>query len=361
MNKVYNFSAGPSILPQEVFREAAEGVLNLNQSGLSILEISHRSKDFMSILEEAKSLVKELLQVPEQYEILFLTGGASAQFYMSAINFLPEGGTATYIDTGVWSAKAIKEASKFGKIVPASSSKDRNYSYLPKEHHIPNDASYLHYTSNNTIYGTQFSTAIRSEVPVICDMSSDIFSRPIDVAKYAMIYAGAQKNLGPAGTTLVIIDPKICGKSGRNLPSMLDYQVHIENGSMFNTPPTFPIYVSMLNLRWLKKQGGVRAIQQKNIEKANLLYQEIDSNPLFKNEIAREERSMMNVVFDAISPEIEHAFLKFAEENYCSGIKGHRSRGGFRASIYNAMDIEGVQHLVDTMALFSINFNKTNH
>ena len=351
--KKQNFSAGPAILPATVIKEAAAAVADWNGSGLSILEVSHRGKEFVSVLEEAEALTRELLGLTDDYAVLFLTGGASTQFYMTCMNILNEDQTACYVNTGTWSTKAIKEAKLFGNIEEIASSKDRNFSYIPKGYEIPDHAHFLHLTSNNTISGTEFHQLPDTEVPIVCDMSSNIFSRPIDIKRYSLIYAGAQKNLGPAGTTLVIIKKDILGKVERAIPTMLNYQTHIDKGSSFNTPPVYPIFVSMLTMRWVKAQGGVAAMEQKNIAKANLLYSEIDRNPLFKGAAAAEDRSRMNVTFVLEKPELEAAFLEAATNAGCVGIKGHRSVGGFRASIYNAMPIEGVQVLVDIMQEFA--------
>jgi len=349
----HNFGAGPGILPQEVFKQAAAGVLDFNGTGLSILEVSHRSPEFEPVLEEAVKLVKELLEVPEGYSVLFLQGGASMQFAMAPYNLLPDGGKAAYVETGVWANKALKEAKYFGEVEIIATSKESNFTYIPKDFKIPKDAAYLHITSNNTIYGTQMQEFFKSPIPLVVDMSSDIFSRKINVADFGLIYAGAQKNMGPAGTTLVIVKDDILGKSGRQIPSMLDYQKQIDNGSMYNTPPVFAIYVSMLTLRWLKSKGGVEAIEKDNIAKAKVLYEEIDRNPLFKAVAAPEDRSHMNVCFVMEDPELEKPFLKLCEEKGIVGVKGHRSVGGFRASIYNAMPITSIYVLIDTMREFA--------
>jgi len=348
----HNFGAGPGILPHEVLKQAAAGVLDLNGIGLSILEISHRSAEFESILDEAVRLVKELLEVPDGYSVLFMQGGASTQFALAPYNLLPEGGKAAYLETGVWANKAMKEAKYFGNVEVVASSKDSNFTYIPKHFTIPADAAYFHMTSNNTIYGTQSQTFPKSPVPVVCDMSSDIFSRKINVADFGIIYAGAQKNMGPAGATLVIIKDEILGKSGRKIPAMFNYQTQIEGGSMYNTPPCFAIYVSMLTLNWLKSKGGVEAIEKENIAKARVLYEEIDRNPLFKPVCAVEDRSHMNVCFVTENPEHEKPFLKLCDEKGIVGIKGHRSVGGFRASIYNALPITSVYVLIDAMQEF---------
>ncbi len=348
----HNFGAGPGILPHEVFKQAAEAVLEFNGTGLSILEISHRSPEFEAVLDEAVKLVKELFEVPEGYSVLFLQGGASTQFALAPYNLLPEGGKAAYLDSGVWASKAIKEAKFFGETVVVASSKESNYTYIPKDFTIPADAAYFHITSNNTIYGTQLQEFIKSPVPVVCDMSSDIFSRKVNVADFGLIYAGAQKNMGPAGVTLVIVKDSILGQTGRKIPAMFNYQVQIEGGSMYNTPPCFAILVSMLTLRWLKSKGGVEAIQKENEAKAKALYTEIDRNPLFKAVAVPEDRSHMNVCFVMENPEHEKPFLKYCEEKGIVGIKGHRSVGGFRASIYNALPITSVHVLIDAMQEF---------
>lgn len=348
----HNFGAGPCILPKEVFQQASEAVIDFNNTGLSILEISHRSKEFEAVIDEATQLVRELLSVPQGYSILFLQGGASLQFAMAPLNLLPEGGKAAYLDTGVWATKALKEAKKFGTVDVVASSIDKNYSYIPKGYTIPTDAAYFHYTANNTIYGTEVFDKPETALPVVVDMSSDIFSREINVADYDLIYAGAQKNMGPAGVTLVIVKDDILGKSGRILPAMLDYQLHINGGSMYNTPPVYSIFVSMLNLRWLKAKGGVSVLEQENIIKARALYDEIDRNPLFKGTAAVEDRSRMNVTFVMDTPELEAEFLALAKERNLIGIKGHRSVGGFRASIYNALPLSSVNALIDAMKEF---------
>lgn len=350
--KKINFYAGPAILAQEVIEEASKSALSFGDMGLSILEISHRSKEFVEVLDEAESLVRELLSVPEDYAVLFLSGGASSQFYMTAFNLLSSDEKAAFLDTGAWSTKAIKEAKLYGDINVIASSKDKNYSYVPKNYEIPADLKYLHLTSNNTIFGTELFEWPDTEVPFIADMSSDIFSRPIDVSKFSVIYAGAQKNLGPSGVALVIVKKDLLGKVDREIPTMLNYQTHIAKQSSFNTPPVYPIYVSMLTLRWIKKNGGVAAMEQKNIEKATLLYDEIDRNSLFVGTAAKEDRSRMNVCFLLSDESLSEAFLADCAAAGCVGVKGHRSVGGFRASIYNAMPKEGVQTLVDVMKAF---------
>ncbi|MEQ8909046.1 MAG: 3-phosphoserine/phosphohydroxythreonine transaminase [Vicingaceae bacterium] len=349
MTKVHNYSAGPCILPQEVLQQASQAVLNFNDLNLSILEISHRSKDFVEVMEKARALVKELLNVPDGYQVLFLQGGASLGFLKAAYNFLPPGGKAAYINTGSWSTKAIKEANRIGKAEVIASSEDKNFSYIPKGYGIPNDAKYLHLTSNNTIFGTQFKNFPVSRIPLLCDMSSDIFSQEINVANFDLIYAGAQKNMGPAGTTLYIVKESALGKAGDNIPTMLDLRTHIKKDSMFNTPPVYPVYVSMLTLEWLKKNGGVAAIEKQNQAKADLLYNEIDRNPLFKGVTAKEDRSNMNATFVLQNEDHKDTFDKMWKEANISGINGHRSVGGYRASMYNALPLESVQVLVDVM------------
>lgn len=347
--KTINFFAGPAILTQEVIEESQEAIRDFKGMGLSILEISHRSKQFVEVMEEAQSRVRSLLNLSEEYAVLFLTGGASSQFYMTAMNLLNDGDSAGYLDTGAWSTKAIKEAKLFGDIEMVASSKDKNFSYIPKGYIINPNHRYLHITNNNTIYGTQMHTLPETEVPLIGDMSSEIFSKQINVSRYDIIYAGAQKNLGPAGTTLVIVKKDILNKVNRAIPSMLNYQTHIDKDSSFNTPPVFPIYVSMLSLRWLENNGGIPAIQKHNEEKAALLYNEIDRNGLFQGTAATEDRSLMNVCFLPTVEEHKEPFIAEAAKAGCVGIGGHRSVGGFRASIYNAMTKEGVQRLVDVM------------
>lgn len=348
----HNFGAGPGILPHEVLKQAAEAVVDLNGIGLSLLEISHRSAEFEAVLDEAVKLVKELLEVPEGYSVLFLQGGASTQFAMVPQNLLPSTGKAAYLDSGVWATKALKEAKYFGEVDVIATSKESNYTYIPKDFTIPADAAYFHITSNNTIYGTQLKQFPKSPVPMVADMSSDIFSRKFNVADFGLIYAGAQKNMGPAGTTLVIIKDEILGKVDRKIPSMYNYQTQIEGGSMYNTPPVFAIYVSMLTLRWLKSKGGVEAIAKENEAKSKALYAEIDRNPLFKPVCAVEDRSDMNVCFVMENPELEKPFLKLCDERGIVGVKGHRSVGGFRASIYNALPITSVHALIDVMQEF---------
>src|SRR6202000_491078 len=345
--------AGPGILPHEVLKQASEGVMNFNGTELSILEISHRSPEFETALYEAVRLVKELFEVPEGDSVLFLQGGASTQFALAPYNLLPEGGKAAYLETGVWANKALKEAKYFGEVEIVASSKESNFTYIPKDYTIPADAAYFHITSNNTIYGTQMHSFPKSPVPVVCDMSSDIFSRKVNVADFGLIYAGAQKNMGPAGVTLVIVKDDILGKAGRKIPAMFNYQTQIEGGSMYNPPPVCAIYVYMLTLNWLKSKGGVAAIEKENEAKARVLYEEIVRNPLFKGVAVPEDRSHMNVCFVMENPELEKPFLKLCDDKGIVGIKGHRSVGGFRASIYNALPITSVYVLVDAMQEFA--------
>jgi phosphoserine aminotransferase len=351
--KKHNFSAGPSILSPYTIQNTAEGILELNQSGLSVMEISHRSKDFMAIMDETQQLFKDLLDIPSGYSVLLLQGGASMQFCMVPYNLLQT--KAAYLDTGTWSNKAIKEAKLFGEVDVVASSKDTTYSYIPKNYQVPADADYFHITTNNTIYGTEIREDMDCAINLVADMSSDIFSRPMDVSKYAMIYGGAQKNLAPAGVTFAIVKDEILGKVDRAIPTMLDYRTHIDKGSMFNTPPCVSIYAAMHTLRWYKEQGGVEAMYKLNLEKAAILYNEIDRNPLFMSGIENEEdRSIMNVTFVMTEnyKDKEADFLAFTAERGMSGLKGHRSVGGFRASIYNAMPLSSVEALTDAMKAF---------
>ena len=350
--KKINFNAGPSIMPQEVFDAAAKSVLDFNGIGLSILEISHRSKDFVAVIDEARALFKEILDIPDGYTTLFLGGGASMQFCMVPYNFLKK--KAAYLNTGTWSLKALKEAQIIGEAVEVASSKDKLYSYIPKDYVIPADADYFHITTNNTIYGTEIRHDIDSPVPLVADMSSDIFSRPIDVSKYNCIYGGAQKNLAPAGVAFAIVKEDALGQVDRKIPSMLNYRTHIDGGSMYNTPPVFPIYVALENLRWIKAQGGVCEMQRRAELRSQMLYDEVDRNRMFKGTAAVEDRSVMNIDFIMADEykELEADFMRFATSQGICNIKGHRSIGGFRASCYNAMPIEGVQRLVDCMKEF---------
>ncbi|WP_016777851.1 3-phosphoserine/phosphohydroxythreonine transaminase [Anaerophaga thermohalophila] len=351
--KKHNFYAGPSILPEYTIKNTAEAVLDFAGTGLSVMEVSHRGKEFVAVMEEAQSLFKELLDIPQGYEVLFLGGGASTQFCMVPYNLLKK--KAAYLNTGSWASKALKEAKLFGEVVEVASSKDSNYNYIPKGYQVPDDADYLHITTNNTIYGTEIKEDLDVKVPLVADMSSDIFSRPLDVSKYALIYGGAQKNLAPAGVTFVVVKTDILGKTGREIPTILDYRTHVEKGSMFNTPPVLPVFAALQTLKWLKQQGGVAAMQKRNQEKAALLYNEIDRNKLFKATVTNEEdRSLMNICFvmNDDYAELEKEFLDFATGRGMIGIKGHRSVGGFRASTYNALPIESVKALVETMQEF---------
>lgn len=346
--KKHNFSAGPCILPQEVLQKASEAILNFNDDNLSLIEISHRSKPFVAVMEKARSLALELLGLENKgYKALFLQGGASTEFLMVAYNLLNK--KAAYLNTGAWSDKALKEAKLFGEVVEVASSKDKKFSYIPKGFNIPEDADYFHCTSNNTVAGTQIKQFPETNVPLVCDMSSDIFSRKLDFEKFDIIYAGAQKNMGPAGTTLVIIKEDVLGKVEREIPSMLNYQVHIDKDSMFNTPSVFAVYVSMLTLEWLKDLGGIEYIEEVNNKKAALLYAEIDRNPLFKGIVAKEDRSTMNATFNLVDESHKEIFDKLCAEAGINGINGHRSVGGYRASMYNALPLYSVQALVDVM------------
>lgn len=347
--KKHNFSAGPSILPQEVIKKAADALLNFNGLDLSLIEVSHRSKDFVDVMDNACNLAKELLNLPDGYSVVFLQGGASLEFLRVPYNLLKVDGKAAYLDTGTWSSNAIKEAKLLGNVEVVASSKEKGYNFVPKNYEIPSDVDYFHCTSNNTIYGTQLKSFPKTNSPLICDMSSDIFSRQLDFSQFDIIYAGAQKNMGPAGTTLIVIKDEILGKSGRKIPSILDYQVHIAKESMFNTPSVFAVYVSMLTLEWLKNLGGIPAIEKLNEAKAALLYAEIDRNPLFKGYAEKEDRSLMNATFNLTDEANKEAFDKLWNAAGVSGLKGHRSVGGYRASMYNALPIESVQVLVDAM------------
>ena len=353
--KKYNFGAGPSILPQEVMKATAEACVEFQGMGLSLMEISHRTKEFQAVMDEAQALFKELLDIPEGYSVLFVGGGASLEFCMVPFNLLEK--KAAYLNTGVWAKKAMKEAKLFGEVVEVASSADANYTFIPKDYEVPADADYFHITTNNTIYGTELRQDLDSPVTLVADMSSDIFSRPIDVSKYGMIYGGAQKNLSMAGVTFVIVKDEILGKVSRPIPTMIDYRTHVDKGSMFNTPPVVPIFCALQTLKWIKAQGGVKEMERRAIERADLLYAEIDRNKMFRGTAAKEDRSLMNICFVMADEykDLEADFLKFATEHGMSGIKGHRSVGGFRASCYNAMPLEGVQALVDCMKEFEAN------
>ncbi|GJQ07704.1 phosphoserine aminotransferase [Capnocytophaga cynodegmi] len=345
--KKHNFSAGPSILPQAVFEKASKAVLNFEDSGLSILEISHRSKEFLNVIEKARALALEIAGLDDSYEVLFLHGGASTQFLSVPYNLLEK--KAAYIDTGTWSNKALKEAQLFGNVEIIASSKADGYKYIPKNFSIPSDADYLHITTNNTIYGTQFHHIPETNIPLVADMSSDIFSRDIDYSKFSLIYAGSQKNLGASGSTMVLVKKDILGKVSRKIPSILDYQNQIKNESMFNTPTTFSIYVNLLVLQWIQEKGGVKALEKLNKDKAELLYNEIDRNPLVEGYATKKDRSLMNVSFFLKDQSIQQKFDTLWQNADISGLKGHRNLGGYRASIYNAMPIESVQVLVDVL------------
>ncbi len=347
--KKHNFSAGPCILPQEVLLQASQAVMDFNESGLSLIEISHRSPDFVAVMENARALALELLGLENKgYKALFLQGGASMEFLMVAYNLLEN--KAGYLNTGTWSDKAIKEAKLFGDVVEVGSSKDENFNYIPKGYAVPEGLDYLHLTSNNTIFGTQIKKFPKTDAPLVCDMSSDIFSRELDFSMFDIIYAGAQKNMGPAGATLVVIKEDVLGKVSRKIPSMMDYQVHISKDSMFNTPSVFAVYTSMLTLKWLKNLGGVAAIEETNEKKAQLLYSEIDLNPMFNGYANKEDRSNMNATFTIADERLKDTFDKLLKEAGINGLNGHRSVGGYRASMYNALPLESVGILVDVMS-----------
>lgn len=346
--KRHNFSAGPCVLPKEVILKASEALLDFD-NGLSLIEISHRSKPFVDVMEKARALALELLGLEGKgYKALFLQGGASTQFLMVALNLLEK--RAGYLNTGTWSAKAIKEAKIYDDIYEVASSKNANYNYIPKGFDVPSDYDYFHCTSNNTIFGTQMKSFPKLDIPMVCDMSSDIFSRTLDFSQFDLIYAGAQKNMGPAGTTLVVVKEDILGKVSRKIPSMMDYKVHIEKGSMFNTPPVFAVYTSMLTMEWLKNLGGIKAIEEENEKKATLMYSEIDLNPLFKGYAAKEDRSKMNATFTLENENLKETFDAMVQEAGINGINGHRSVGGYRASMYNALSLDSVKVLVEVMS-----------
>lgn len=348
----YNFNAGPSALPQEVIKATADACLDFNGTGLSIMEIGHRTKDFQAVIDEAKALFKELLQIPEGYSVLFLGGGASLEFCMVPYNFLEK--KAAYLNTGVWASKAMKEAKLFGEVVEVASSADKNFTYIPQGFAIPEDADYLHITTNNTIYGTEMRYDLDSPVPLIADMSSDILSRPVDVSKYALIYGGAQKNISMAGLAFVIVKDELLGKVSRQIPTMLDYRTHVKEGSMFNTPPVVPIYTALQTLKWIKANGGVQGMAERAQQRAKVLYEEIDRNRLFQGTAREDNRSLMNITFVLKDEykDLQDKFLAFASEKGLVGIKGHRLVGGFRASSYNAMTMEGINALVACMQEF---------
>ena len=350
---VHNFNAGPSILPAEVFEQAGKAILDFNNTGLSILEIGHRTALFQEVIDEALATTRELMKLDSDHEVLFLHGGASTQFLQVPMNLLNEDRTAAYLDAGVWGKKAIKEAKLYGQVDVVASSKDRNYTYIPKKYTIPAGAAYFHYTTNNTIEGTQLHAIPETNVPLVADMSSDILSRVMDFNRFALIYAGAQKNIGAAGVNMVVVRKDILGQVSRALPTMMDYREHIAAGSLLNTPPVFAIYVCMLTLRWLKAQGGVPAIEALNDKKAALLYDTLDRLPIFRPTVAKEDRSKMNVVFVMDEPALEQEFLTISKANGMVGVKGHRSVGGFRVSLYNAMPLESVQVLTELMNDFA--------
>ena len=348
--KKHNFSAGPSILAPEVFQKASQALLDFEGTGLSVIEVSHRSPEFVRVIERARALALEITGLDDSYTTLFLQGGASMQFLMVPYNLLET--KAAYIDTGTWANKAQKEAALFGNTEVIASSKADGYKYIPKNVTVPTDANYLHITTNNTIYGTEFHSLPQTDIPLVADMSSDIFSRPLDYKQFSLIYAGSQKNLGASGSTLVIVKKDILGKVSRKLPSMMDYQLHIKNDSMFNTPSTFAVYVNLLVLEWIQEQGGLQALGKRNQAKADLLYGEIDRNPLVVGYANKEDRSLMNVVFNLTDESSKERFDALCKEANISGIKGHRSVGGYRASIYNALPLESVQVLVDVLKEF---------
>ncbi|MET0635707.1 MAG: 3-phosphoserine/phosphohydroxythreonine transaminase [Chitinophagaceae bacterium] len=353
---IYNFNAGPSILPKEVFEEASRSVLNFNDSGLSILEIGHRTPLFENVMSEARELIKELMNLDQDHEVLFLHGGASTQFMQIPMNLLSENEMAAYTDTDVWGSKAIKEAKIFGHVETVASSKDKNYTYLPKGFHVPATSKYLHITTNNTIYGTQWRDLqpfYAYGVPLVADMSSDILSRQLDFNKFSLIYAGAQKNVGAAGVNLVVVDKNILGTIDRKIPTIMDYRLHIENGSMLNTPPVFAVYVCLLTLRWVKNNGGVAAMEKRNEAKASLFYETLDSLPVFKGTVQKEDRSHMNGVFIMNEQVLEKEFSELCKKEGMYGVKGHRSVGGFRVSMYNALSIDKLQALTDLMKHFA--------
>jgi len=349
----HNFNSGPSVLPKEVFEQASQAILDFNGTGLSILEIGHRTPLFQDIIDEAIATTRELMQLDKDHEILFLHGGASTQFFQVPMNLLNDNETAAYLDCGTWGTKAIKEAKLFGNVNMVASSKDKNYTYIPKGYNIPKDAKYFHYTTNNTIEGTQHHTIPETDAPLVADMSSDILSRTMDFNKFALIYAGAQKNIGAAGVNMVIVRKDILGTVTRKLPTMMDYRQHIQAGSILNTPPVFAVYVCMLTLRWLKAQGGVAAIEKINNKKASLLYDTLDSLPLFRPTVAKEDRSKMNVVWVMDDKDLEKEFLDTCTANGMVGIQGHRTAGGFRASLYNALPIDSVRLLTELMKEFA--------
>ncbi|MEP6682635.1 MAG: 3-phosphoserine/phosphohydroxythreonine transaminase [Parafilimonas sp.] len=350
--KMYNYNSGPAVLPAEVLQQASEAVINFDNTGLSILEIGHRTDWFINILEEAKSLIKELMQLDDSYEVLYLHGGATSQFMQVPMNLLGDDDTAAYCDNGIWGSKAIKEAKLFGNVHVACSSKDRNHTYIPRELSVPQQSKYLHYTTNNTVEGTQWQFIPEANVPLIADMSSDVFSREFPFSKFSLIYAGAQKNAGAAGVTIVVIKKDILGKIKRSIPSILDYRNHIEAKSLLNTPPVFAIYVSMLTLRWIKKEGGLHEMEKRTHQRADLFYNTLDSLNMFEGKVDKRDRSLMNATFTTTNPEHEKLFLDECKQNGMVGVKGHRSVGGLRASMYNALLLSSVKVLCDLMSDF---------
>ncbi|NOT37784.1 MAG: 3-phosphoserine/phosphohydroxythreonine transaminase [Saprospiraceae bacterium] len=348
----HNFYAGPAILPKSVLQKASQAILNFSDMDLSLLEISHRSKQFEAVMDESKSLILEIMNLRDDYDVLFMGGGASSQFFMVPMNILKDDETACYVNTGTWASGAIKEARLFGNVNVLASSEDDHFRHIPKGFTIPSDAAYLHLTSNNTIYGSQYQSFPDSPIPLFCDMSSDIFSKRLDFSKFDLIYAGAQKNLGPAGVTIVVLKKSLIGRSARKLPTMLNYKSFSEKGSMYNTPPVFPIYVTMLTLQWIKEIGGLEVVENRNRAKAECLYNEIDRNSCFYGTVEKNDRSWMNVVFVPNNPEHENLFLEACKAEGCVGLAGHRSVGGFRASLYNALELKSVQVLVDVMKRF---------
>lgn len=351
--KMHNFNSGPSILPHEVLEQAAEAIHNFNNTGLSILEIGHRTSWFQDVIDEAVSLVREFMQISDEHAVLFLHGGATTQFMQVPMNLLDSSETAAYCDNGIWGSKAIKEAKLFGNVNVVASSKDKNHSYIPKNFTVPSNAKYLHYTTNNTVEGTQWHQLPQTNVPLVADMSSDIFSRPMPFSKFGLIYAGAQKNMGAAGVNLVVVQKDLLGKVSRAIPSIMDYRNHIEAGSLLNTPPVFAIYVSMLTLRWIKKEGGLAEMERRSKERAELFYNTLDSLPTFTPIVAKEDRSFMNATFTIEDPALEKEFLEQCKQNGMVGVKGHRSVGGLRVSMYNAMPLSSVKTLCDLMKEFS--------
>jgi phosphoserine aminotransferase len=350
---VHNFNSGPSVLPRSVFEQASQAILNFNNTGLSILEIGHRTSLFQQVMDEAIALAKELMQLDNEHEVMFLHGGASTQFFQVPMNLLNDNETAAYLDCGTWGTKAIKEGKLYGTINIVASSKDKDYTYIPRGYAIPGNSKYFHYTTNNTIEGSQMHGIPDTKVPLVADMSSDILSRQLDYNRFALIYAGAQKNVGAAGVNLVITRQDILGKVDRKLPSMMDYRNHIQNGSMLNTPPVFAVYVCMLTLRWLKEQGGVPVIEKRNEAKAKLLYDTLDTLPMFIPKVATEDRSLMNVVWIMKEEQLEKQFLEECKVQGMVGVQGHRTVGGFRASLYNALNLDSVIALTDLMKDFA--------